>query len=141
MNPFAICVCLGIILNVFRYYASYVEPELVRNMLGEYLTLMLCNWSQVFFAIIFFGLVIGEIKPGKILCKILCFSDKYSYCIYLVHMIYVKGVLCTLFLTGYRTVNVIITLIVIFVSGIMFYYVCRPQITVKYVMKKLRHER
>lgn len=62
---------------------------------------------------------------SRSLKKILDFSDKYSYDIYLAHMIYVKGVLSVMFLTKFLILNYLIGLFLSIISGIILYHICR----------------
>ena len=85
------------VLNILRYYCNYINPDFYTTNI----TLEITRWSQVFFAIVVF-LMIYKVKIlSRSLKKILDFSDKYSYDIYLAHMIYVKGALSVMFLTNF----------------------------------------
>ena len=75
-----------VVLNILRYYCNYINP----NLFSREITIKLTQWSQVFFAIVSFFIVYKREILSKKLKKILDFSDKYSYDIYLSHMIYVK---------------------------------------------------
>lgn len=109
------------ILNILRYYCNYINPDFYTTNV----TLEITRWSQVFFAIVVF-LMIYKVKIlSRSLKKILDFSDKYSYDIYLAHMIYVKGALSVMFLTNVLIFNYIIGLFLSIVSGIILYYICR----------------
>lgn len=109
------------ILNILRYYCSYINPDFYTTNI----TLEITCWSQVFFAIVVF-LMIYKVKVlSRSLKKFLDFSDKYSYDIYLAHMIYVKGALSVMFLTNFLILNYIIGLFLSVVSGIILYRICR----------------
>ena len=110
-----------VVLNILRYYCNYINP----NLFSREITIKLTQWSQVFFAIVVF-LMIYKVKIlSRSLKKILDFSDKYSYDIYLAHMIYVKGALSVMFLTNVLILNYIIGLFLSVVSGIILYHICR----------------
>lgn len=109
------------ILNILRYYCNYINPDFYTTNI----TLEITRWSQVFFAIVVF-LMIYKVKIlSRSLKKILDFSDKYSYDIYLAHMIYVKEALSVMFLTNVLILNYIIGLFLSVVSGIILYHICR----------------
>ena len=109
------------ILNILRYYCNYINPDFYTTNI----TLEITRWSQVFFAIVVF-LMIYKVKVlSRSLKKFLDISDKYSYDIYLAHMIYVKGALSVMFLTNFLILNYIIGLFLSVVSGIILYHICR----------------
>lgn len=56
--------------------------------------------------------------------KFLDFSDRYSFDIYIAHMIYIKGVLTLLDLTGSYLINVCLMLTASIGSGIVLYHIC-----------------
>lgn len=110
-----------VVLNILRYYCNYINPDFYTTNI----TLEITRWSQVFFAIVVF-LMIYKVKVlSRSLKKFLDFSDKYSYDIYLAHMIYVKGALSVMFLTNFLILNYIIGLFLSAVSGIILYHICR----------------
>lgn len=82
-----------IILNVLRYYCNYINS----NLFPKGITLKITQWSQILFAIVAFFIVYKREILSKKLKKILDFSGKYSYDIYLAYMIYVKGALSVIF--------------------------------------------
>ena len=113
-----------IVTNVFRFFARYMYAERFSGGLTGMLTDRVCNWSQVFFAVVVFLLLKGRVKPGTGMGKLLRFFDRYSFSLYITHMIYVKGPLSTVFLTPSLVVNIGITLAVIFISGVAFHHIC-----------------
>ena len=120
------------ILNILRYYCNYINPDFYTTNVSLEIT----RWSQVFFAIVVF-LMIYKVKIlSRSLKKILDFSDKYSYDIYLAHMIYVKGALSVMFLTNVLIFNYIIGLFLSIVSGIILYYICRKLEKLIYLKKE-----
>lgn len=114
-------IFIMLVTNIFRYYTNYVIEVTRFEILFEKIS----NWSQVFFALVFFMLFFNRRKPKKILSRMVAFSDKYSYTIYLAHMIYVKGVLCTLSLTSSVANNLVLTCALILASGIGLFYICK----------------
>ena len=110
-----------IILNVLRYYCNYINS----NLFPKGITLKITQWSQILFAIVAFFIVYKREILSKKLKKILDFSDKYSYDIYLAHMIYVKGALSVIFLTKFLILNYLIVVFLSVFSGIILYHICR----------------
>ena len=51
--------------------------------------------------------------------KVLQFSDKYSYEIYLVHQLFILSPLNLLVITGNIVLNIVVTTVVILVTGIL----------------------
>ena len=110
-----------VVLNILCYYCNYIKP----NLFSREITIKLTQWSQVFFAIVSFFTVYKREILSKKLKKILDFSDKYSYDIYLAHMIYVKGALPVIFLTKFLILNYLVATLLSVVSGIILYHSCR----------------
>ena len=54
---------------------------------------------------------------GKYIRRLLDASDKYSYNIYLVHMMYIKGMLSVLDITDYLILNIILMVLIIIFSA------------------------
>ena len=110
-----------IILNILRYYSNYINP----NFFSTEITVRVTYLSQVFFAIVAFSIIHKVKVLSKKLKKILDFSDKYSYDIYLAHMIYIKGALSVMFLTKFLILNYLIATFLSIFSGIILYHSCR----------------
>lgn len=111
--------------NVFRYLARYIMEEPLDTCLGGETVTRICNWSQVLFAGIFFMILHRKMKIGDLADKVIAFSDKYSYTIYLAHMIYIKGPLSTLNLTACPALNLGVTIALVFASGVGLLYLCQ----------------
>ena len=110
-----------VLLNILCYYCNYINP----NLFSREITIKLTQWSQIFFAIVAFFIVYKREILSRKLKKILDFSDKYSYDIYLTHMIYVKGALSVIFLTKFLILNYLIVVFLSVSSGIILYHICR----------------
>lgn len=123
----ALVILFGAMLasNVFRYLARYIMEEPLDTLLGGEMVTGICNWSQVLFAMVFFKILHRKMKIGSLADKAIAFSDKYSYTIYLAHMIYIKGPLSTLNFTASRVVNLGVTIVLVLVSGVGLFYVCK----------------
>ncbi len=125
----ALCI-VGNTIKIYLFY--YVKP----TWGGIYgVILQECyNWVQVLLAVlIFVGVykLLHKVMQKKTTVKILDWSDKYSYDIYISHMVFVKGMLSTVFLTGFLPLDILITFALIVVSGIVLYYVARPQLLLR----------
>lgn len=57
--------------------------------------------------------------------RVLRFSDKYSYDVYLVHQVFILGTFSMCGLTGFRGLNISLTLLVIFLCSIILWHLCR----------------
>ena len=123
-----------VVLNILRYYCNYINP----NLFSREITIKLTQWSQVFFAIVVFFIVYKRKILSKKLKKILDFSDKYSYDIYLAHMIYVKGALSVIFLTKFLILNYLIVVFLSVFSGIILYHICRKMEKVNFFKKGVK---
>lgn len=66
--------------------------------------------------------------------KLLSFSDKYSYYIYLTHQVFILGAFSLLFLTKILTVNILIIFICSILSGILLEFICNK--ILKVISKK-----
>lgn len=119
-----VCACIVCIVgNIIKgYLFYYIQP-----ILGGYRGVILqeCyNWVQVLLGLLIF-IGIYEVLHKKVwkqkTIKILEWSDKYSYDIYIMHMFFVKGMLSTVFLTGILPLDIAITFGLIIVSGMLLH--------------------
>ena len=88
------------------------------------------NYTQSFNALFIFMAVVtvykycfGNSTPPPKLQKFLNISDEYSYDIYMVHMIYVKGILSLLDITNSYVINTLIMLVAVIISAIILHSV------------------
>ncbi len=124
---YAVVVCvLGNGIKIYlKYFRGIFYPTEVPGLKGIILT-ECYNWVTVLLAfVIFVGLY--EVLH-KALCKrekmpFLDWTDEYSYDIYISHMLFVKGMLSTVFLTGFLPLDLVITFALIIFSGILLHYV------------------
>ncbi|MCM1540497.1 MAG: acyltransferase [Blautia sp.] len=135
---FVVVTLVSIVANGIKYVLVYVygygEEYLnlaIKDCSWQAQLLKQCyHWSAILLAITISGVVYAILshvrfrKKGK---KILDICDKYSYDIYLCHMLYVKGMLSTVFLTDSLILNLLITFALIFINAVLLYYLCRPQ--------------
>ncbi len=116
------------ILNFYKYEVRYL---ILPNAQGDLKTF--CNYyidySRSFFAISIFIVIwcLGKyyVKSDSSFVKlILDFSDKYSYDIYLVHMIFVKGFLTLVNKTHSLSLNIIMIVFVSIINAILLNKIC-----------------
>lgn len=116
------------ILNFYKYEVRYL---ILPNSQGDLKTF--CNYyidySRSFFAISIFIVIwcLGKyyVKSDSSFVKlILDFSDKYSYDIYLVHMIFVKGFLTLVNKTHSLFLNIIMIVFVSIINAILLNKIC-----------------
>lgn len=70
-------------------------------------------------------------------CKLLQFSDRYSYHIYLVHLLFILSPFTLMSVTKYAIVNIVFVLIAVMISGVLLYKVSQMIDTIicKYLIK------
>lgn len=117
----AFIVVLSIVLNVYSYKVRYVVlPDVADTFIKEicnyYINYSKCILAIAVFLVLYLGVKENRIVRGKI-SRLLDASDKYSYDIYLVHMMYVKGMLSVLDITDYLVVNLILMVVIIIFSA------------------------
>ena len=122
-----ILVIISIGLNIFKYYVRYIfQPSLQQDDTRQLFCSQYIEWSRVFFALTIF-LTVYAIEEKNIhhkFKKILDWVDKYSYDIYIVHMIYIKGCLSLLNITSDIYINIFIMVIVVLGSAILLNWFC-----------------
>ncbi len=112
----------------FWYILRYnIKPNIEGILLINLVNLGI-NYSCFFQALtlFYFYYLIGKLLTKyKIIKRILDFSDKYSFDIYICHMIYVKGTFNMMLLTSSYKVNILLAVLSSIISGIILNYVCR----------------
>lgn len=130
-----LCICMNSIKIYLKYIINVNWQGFKANVLIEYY-----NWAQVVLAVVIFSATYYIAQRYFFLhvarVKWLDLADKYSYDIYISHMIFVKGMLSTVFLTDSIMLNLVITIIAILISSIVLYYVCRPKVLLGYLREK-----
>lgn len=136
-----LCVALNLIV-VACYIAKYrlrysILPNIDPNsflyvMISYYIdyTRVLCG-LVIFIDIYIISGFISNIFPNSLYNaskKILNFFDEYSFDIYLIHMIFVKGVLSTTRVSSIIPLNIIIFIVISIISSVV----------IKYLSKKMR---
>lgn len=119
---FWISLPIAIIGSTCRFYLVYILAPQYSEPIMNFL-----NWCYIWSAAalgvcIFTGLVAYvKIQPAENtkIAKILKWSDKYSYEIYIGHNIYISGALTLMSITPYIGVNIAITILAIVISGVV----------------------
>ena len=112
---------LSIVLNVYTYKVRYILlPDIADGLVKEICNYYI-NYSRCILAISIFLVIYLFFKEnkmgGKYIRRLLDASDKYSYNIYLVHMMYIKGMLSVLDITDYLILNIILMVLIIIFSA------------------------
>lgn len=112
---------MSIVLNVYSYKVRYivlpgVADTFIQEMCNKYINYSRCVLAIAVFLVLYLLVKENRIARGKI-SRLLDASDKYSYDIYLVHMMYVKGMLSVLDITDYLVVNFILMVVIIIFSA------------------------
>ena len=116
------------VINLYRLPIQYeLCPTLdlgIKYQLCDYYI----NYSYVLFGLVIFMFImlLDELMTTKDIypLRILKWSDKYSYDVYLTHMIYAKGVLSVLDITRNHFLNLMIMFILTGLSAIILFYLC-----------------
>lgn len=101
-----------------RIYFSYIAKEEFKGF--DYFV----DANRILIGLSFFVLfmyAIPQIRP----LKLLVFSDKYSYCVYLVHQLFILSYFNLMGLTSIAFVNILITVVVIVLCSLGLYYLVR----------------
>ena len=121
-----VLLAISTILNLAKIYIRYdLLGQLNNAGLAYKLATYYINYSRVIFALAIMLTIIYLCKLFEQKIKnrnlyILDFSDKYSYSIYIVHMIYSKGIFCLIGKTDNLLIDIFIMLIIIIISAILF---------------------
>ena len=108
---------LSYVFFMLTRHCAFSENHFIYNLLGGFQHLMsgLIGTSFAILMLLCFEFLNKYNTP-----KILKFSDKYSYFIYLWHSMFMKAPLCLMFITPYVSLNIIITLFVGITTATIF---------------------
>lgn len=126
----AVWYVLAAWLTVVRYHANYdMLPQLEYGSISYLVCSSYINWCKTLLGFTYILLVKDAaffIRPSGTgrLRHILDVMDRYSYCIYITHMIFVKGCLGLLAVTESYAVNFIIMLAAAFSSAYILFHAC-----------------
>lgn len=125
-----VMIVLNLPMTWVWYWLRYiVQPCLDTGSVKYILCELGINWSRSFAALAILLAIwqIGKflLRMGKtFLTQILSFSDRFSFDIYIAHMIYVKGVLSLIGVTGSYLTDVLFVLAASIFSGIILNCIC-----------------
>lgn len=121
-------VVLALPVNYVGYITRYVVQPLVGKGLKNEICVYIINYARSYNAliIVLFIMFICSRRPirNSIWKKVLDLSDKFSFDIYITHMIYIKGALSLLNKTRSYAINVLFMLIATVLSGVILFYIC-----------------
>lgn len=116
---------LGFIINVGKIYVQNSTCDSVKNSLlfSHYYS----SYAHVFLGVAIFLAIYCSFEKRKYALKgvepILRFSDKYSYDIYLVHLLFIMGPFNMEEVTSYQVLNILLILCCIILSGMLLYQI------------------
>lgn len=119
-------VVVSIVLNYIKLTVRYEYLPIYTNGIKNILCNYFINYSRVVFALAIFFLLLfvtKKINWNNSLGRFLEMSDKYSYDVYIVHMIYVKGILSVLDITGNYILNVCLMLVLTVLSAVILHFI------------------
>ena len=103
----------------YKVTSTIIDDDLKTLVTGTYDYFCLIQSLALFY---FYSLIGKALSKLKIVRKVLDFSDYFSYDIYICHMIFINGILSVLRLTPHYIPNIIIALVLSFISGIILKY-------------------
>lgn len=118
---FAIISGITILCCGLKIYLLYINPIQFSGILED-IFYMFKTYSHLLLGLtIFLGLLkLPNIKYNKLLS----FSDKYSYEIFIVHSLFIRGTFHLLYLTDYITLNVFIAILCTIIAGVLYKNAC-----------------
>lgn len=123
-------IILGIITNIIQCISDYII-ELPIPMYSYF-----CNYAHMFLGISLF-IILRHIFRNLKDCKLLKFSDEYSYYIYLVHQFFIFGPISLMELTKYVPINIFIVLVIVVVLAVILK---KFSYKAAYVLNKIQHK-
>lgn len=111
--PTIIFIVIAVLSNAFRIYVVYIKGVVDNQLINFFV-----KYAHGFLGIALFlllYLLFRNVK-GNVLLR---FSDKYSYCIYLVHQVFILGPLSLMNISSSLVLNIVIICVCIFVSGVI----------------------
>ena len=114
----------AVFANALKVYLKYIKSFSSEGMIGLLYNYFLSYTHLLLGAALF--LIIYVLTDKMKQNTLLRVSDKYSYCIYLVHQLFILSSFSLVELTGSVTINVLLTLIVVFVFAFLLYHISKP---------------
>ncbi len=128
-NTRKVFVLVLVIMTVFILPISLIlKYDLVSNIPRLFIKyrVLICGFEHVFLGSLLFILLKYIFDKIKIKYNvILKFSDKYSYYIYLVHLIFILDYFSLLHFTNYLVINIILIFIMSIISALILFYLCK----------------
>lgn len=114
---FAIISGVTILSVGIKIYLVYINPIQFNGILDSIFN-MFKFYSHLLLGLTIFLLLLK--LPNIRYNKLLSFSDKYSYEIYIVHALFTRGVFHLLYLTNYIPLNVLIAVCSLIIAGVIY---------------------
>lgn len=117
-NILIIVSITGLVSLITKIYLVYV----INIQLDGFLEILFSNFSYYTTVLLALTIFLGLLKSKIEYNRILLFSDKYSYEIYLVHALFILSPLNFLSITNYIILNIIISIGCVITTAIVFKY-------------------
>ncbi len=126
---FVVTLCITTLLCGCKIYLLYVNPVPFDGIMASVFNLFKVYTHLLLGLTIFLSILkFSSVKYNSILA----FSDNYSYEIFIVHCLFIRGPFHLLHITNYTLINVIIAVCATIVTGVLY------KTIYKYVCKKLK---
>lgn len=117
-----ITLCFALLFCGLKIYLLYINPVSLNGvMLSIFNLFKLYSHLLLGLAIFLTLLKLPNIKYNKVLS----FSDKYSYEIYIVHSLFIRSTFNLLYITDYILPNVILAVFCAVVAGVLYQKMCK----------------
>lgn len=110
---------MAIVLLPLRLYVQYGNLDV--GITGwDVIRTQITEWHHSLLGIALFFMLLWLFEKKKPKYRILLrYSDKYSYCIYLVHQVFIMGTFSILHITDFVVINVLIVILAILIAAII----------------------
>lgn len=112
-----ITILLAIIVNCARIYFNYISVLFIPHAL---ITILII-YGQFLLGLMLFSIMLTVLKLNY--CRLLKWSDKYSYSVYLVHLLFVLSPFTLMKLTDFTVLNIIVVVAAIIMSATILQYI------------------
>lgn len=125
---FAITLCITALMCGGKIYLLYINPMPLDGIMAKIFNIFKAYTHLLLGLTIFLSILkIPSVKYNSILA----FSDNYSYEIFIVHCLFIRGSFHLLYITDYTLINVIIAVCGTIVTGVLY------KTIYKFICKKL----
>ena len=116
-------ILIALLMNGVEIYIKYFTSL---EFVGWQYTVFssFCGYSHMFLGLIIFLLFYGRFGKAKY-SWILRFSDKYSYPIYLAHLLFILSPLSLMSITDIKMINWLLVFIAILIAGVFVYHLSK----------------